>query len=228
MILKYSFSRLLNKFLLSILSVLSRLSPARGRIYMLHHISEYDEKFSISPSTLNNILRHSAGKSVTIDEMDKSKDFIVFTIDDVPEDFYIYGFPIFKKYKIPFTIFVCTELLDKKGYLTTEQLRDIASSQLCTVGSHGLNHEHYKLMNNNERLHELKESKYILEFITGKEVNYFAFPYGSFYACGFRNKKLVTQYYKAGFSTIPAYIGNFKIVPRYFLPRLNLTNKTKI
>lgn len=222
------FERFLNKILLSSLSLLGRLCPERGRIYMLHHISNSENKFNISPDRLCEVLKKLSDRVIKIDDIDTHDKFIIFTIDDVPEDFYQNGFPLFVKYNVPFTIFINISLLDQKGYLNTSQLKELSASPLCTVGSHGLSHEYYKHKSKSEALMEFRDSKDHLESILGRRIDFFAFPFGSFYACGYKNKKYLMKYYKAGFSTIPTHISKFEIIPKYFLPRLNLTNRTKI
>jgi peptidoglycan/xylan/chitin deacetylase (PgdA/CDA1 family) len=65
------------------------------------------------------------------------------------------------------------------SFLTTDQLRELASSEIVTIGSH--THRHPILANLNEKDQELeiKTSLNILEEITGKLPTYFAYPNGT-------------------------------------------------
>jgi len=203
---------------------LAKFCAKRGEIYMLHNVSENkDIQYNITPLQLDSLLSHLKDKNIIpLANWEKSTDFIAFTIDDVPENFYHFGFPIFKKYNIPFTVFVSTSLLDTEGFITTDQLRELAECPLCTVGSHGTSHEYYREMNKEQKRAFLIASKSILSEICGKTVNLFAFPYGSLYACGFRDKHLVSKYYQSGFGTVQNPVTCPLLLKKYFLPRINI------
>lgn len=141
------------------------------------------------------------------------------TFDDVSDSFYENAFPILKKLNLPFTIFVATSLLDKPSYITTQQLQEIAKSNLCTIGSHGVSHTFFRRMSKEERKEEFRTSKIKLQEITNREIRLFAFPYGTYYACGLSNND-VLDFYDYAFSTIPFPLGKSTIKP-YFLPRIN-------
>ena len=193
---------------------------------MLHEISESGAEFSISESELELFLSSlDHEKVINLSEWESKSDFIAITIDDVPENFYHFGFPLFKKYNIPFTIFISTSLLDTPGFITTDQLKEMSQSELCTVGSHGTLHEFYKGLSREGKIRFLENSKKELSYICQRQTDLFAFPYGSIYACGFKEKKLVSRYYKYGFGTIACKIPSKSILPKYFLPRVNLTSE---
>lgn len=193
---------------------------------MLHEISDRDDEFCISNKELEHFLRSvEKDKVINLSEWESKSDFIAITIDDVPENFYNNGFPLFKKYGIPFTIFVSTSLLDTPGFIKTEQLKEMALCELCTVGSHGTQHEFYKGFSKEEKLRFLRDSQKILSQICNSHIDLFAFPYGSVYACGFRDKKLVSRFYKYGFGTIACDITKKNLLPKYFLPRINFTTE---
>lgn len=193
---------------------------------MLHEISESGAEFSISESELELFLSSlDREKVINLSEWESKSDFIAITIDDVPENFYHFGFPLFKKYNIPFTIFVSTSLLDTPDFITTDQLKEMSQCELCTVGSHGTLHEFYKGFGRDEKILFLENSKKALSNIYQREIELFAFPYGSVYACGLKNKKLVAKFYKYGFGTIASKITEKSFFPKYFLPRVNLTSE---
>lgn len=147
--------------------------------------------------------------------------FSAITFDDAWESFYINAYPILKQRNIPFTVFISIELLDKPYYITTEQLLELSQCHLCTIGSHGIHHSPFAKMNRNQIEKEFESSKTIIENIIEKEVILFAFPYGSYAACGFRYKSLALKYYKYAFSTIPTPIRKC-CQNNYFLPRINV------
>lgn len=199
-----------------------RILPKKGVVYMLHEISDSDGEFCISSAVLEAFLASlDKEKVIHLEDWESKEDFIAITIDDVPENFYHNGFPLFQKYGIPFTIFVSTSLLDTPGFLNAAQLKELAQCELCTVGSHGTAHEFYKSFSREEKIRFLEDSKKKLSEICNRPIDLFAFPYGSVYACGFRDKKLVSKYYRYGFGTIASKVTKKNILPSYFLPRIN-------
>lgn len=204
--------------------------PTKGHVYMLHWVSDevmHDEKepFRISVLQFNKFLSRINNKIIKLEDWESNNSFCAITIDDVPESFYVNAYPILKEQNIPFTIFVNVSLLDTGGYITREQLQEMSECECCTVGSHGINHIMYAGLSREEALKELKGSKEILESIIKGKVNIYAFPYGSYYACGFRNKKIATQVYKYAFGTVGCPVTKPMMFKNYFLPRINVDTK---
>lgn len=206
-------------------SAIKRLQslPVKGRVLMLHQVGLEKDEFCITPTEFEALaLFLSSQHTIRLENWEKESDFYTLTIDDVPEGFYVYAFPILKKYKIPFTLFVSISLLNTEGYITTEQLLEMANSDFCTVGSHGVRHVEYYRLNSQEITTDLKESQRVLAGLVHEQIELFAFPYGSYYACGFKNKKLVLDTYKYGFGTVKSPITSPSVLPHYFLPRINV------
>ena len=53
-------------------------------------------------------------------------------------------------------------------------------------------------------------------------VEMFAFPYGSYYACGYANKHLAGDVYKYAFGTVACPITKPSLLKIYYLPRINV------
>jgi len=60
----------------------------------------------------------------------KLKKEILITIDDAFESFYTEAWPYLKKNKIPFILFVSTEPVGKRGYMTWEQIKEVEGNDL--------------------------------------------------------------------------------------------------
>ena len=67
---------------------------------------------------------------------------MLLTIDDAFDSFYLNAWPILKNKKIPFILFVSTREIGKYGYMTWEQIKEIAVSNLVTIGNHSHSHEY--------------------------------------------------------------------------------------
>ena len=53
------------------------------------------------------------------------KNYLLLTIDDAFESFYLNAWPILKSKKIPFILFVSTREIGKYGYMTWKQIKEI-------------------------------------------------------------------------------------------------------
>lgn len=202
----------------------SKLLQKRVCVYMFHSIGDARHDLNISIETFDFFLRNINKQAVIrLEDWENHSGYVCLTFDDVPDSFYYNALPLLKKYKIPFTIFVSCSLLDTKGFITTEMLKEIAECELCTVGSHGWKHDFYSVFTVEETLNDLSSSKKRLEEIIHKDVELFAFPYGSIYACGFRKTRFVKKCYKYGFGTIATPITSPLLLPIFYLPRMAVT-----
>ena len=67
---------------------------------------------------------------------------LAITIDDAYKSAYEQAHPLFLKHRIPYTVFVNTEGIDRglKDYMTWDQLRSISQSKLASLEAHGHAH----------------------------------------------------------------------------------------
>ena len=56
--------------------------------------------------------------------------------------FYENAWPILKKKKIPFILFVSTEPVGKSGYMNWDQIKDVSSYDFAYIGNHSHTHEY--------------------------------------------------------------------------------------
>lgn len=108
---------------------------AKGIVFMLHRVCERNpshipnnEHLKISPVFLEKVIvkyRKAGFSFLSLDQLydvisgksDIHKPFVCFTMDDGYLDNFDNAYPIFKKYQIPFAIFVATDFPDKKAVL---------------------------------------------------------------------------------------------------------------
>ena len=205
--------------------------PAKGRVMMLHWVGDEmqdadTEPFRVSTGAFRRLAEWLKRQNcIRLEEWEGHNDFYALTIDDVPENFYHNAFPVLKEYEVPFTIFVNTSLLDTPGFITTGQLREMAAWPLCTVGSHGTGHVLYQTLDKAGKREHLTQSKAMLEKAIGRPVEIYAYPYGSVYACGHTDKHLATRVYKYAFGTIACPVTKPRLLPKYFLPRINVSER---
>jgi peptidoglycan/xylan/chitin deacetylase (PgdA/CDA1 family) len=103
---------------------------------------------------------------------------IALTFDDGYEDFYTQAFPLLKEYGFKGTLYVIINRLDTPGYLTKGQVKELAASGLVEIGSHTFNHPDLRSAKEKASIFEIKDSRRILEDISGQPVDTFAYPFG--------------------------------------------------
>jgi peptidoglycan/xylan/chitin deacetylase (PgdA/CDA1 family) len=119
---------------------------------------------------------------------------IVLTFDDGYEDFYTEVFPLLQKYQVKATLFVINDFLGKPGYLTGEQVKEIAASGLVEIGAHTMHHQNLTYLSLKDAEAEIEQSKEGLEALLATPVQSFAYPYGRY------SRRIVPLVRDAGFT----------------------------
>ena len=224
------------------------LHPVQGEIWCLHRVVTFRSEFQsnrdleITPEWLENAILDSIKRGYKfvsidgiVDEISckswdlRKKKRINISFDDGFRDVYENAFPIFKRYHIPFTIYLSSlfpmglcdlwwiqlehfvqndadkfESIMKSLYqskdnmrdamhtmtntqpdysicrdlaLSWEQLREMVSSGLCTVGAHTMSHPSLLRISEQEAETELLESKKMIESQLGVEVRHLSYPH---------------------------------------------------
>lgn len=220
-----------NRLQMALWNIMDTISNYHGKAIMFHNISNETIdtlescqcKVDVFEQILLNHLANS--KIISIDEMmdiidnNRKENFTIITFDDIPENVYTTAFPILQKYEVPFAIFVSTEFVDKKGFITLEQLKTMAKCPLCTVGAHSS--DHIMLRECDNIYEQLQDNKNFLENQTGLKVQYLAYPYGRHESVPNKAKVIARRLgFKCAFSTIPSLINQCSSKNRYFLPRI--------
>lgn len=104
---------------------------------------------------------------------------IVLTFDDGYSDFYTYAFPIIKKYGFKANLMIPTGLIENSGYMTWEQLKEIASSGSGNIYNHTWSHASLGSASIEKITYEVETSQGQLEKYLGKRPNIFTYPYGT-------------------------------------------------
>ncbi|MCW3786241.1 polysaccharide deacetylase family protein [Plebeiibacterium sediminum] len=114
-----------------------------GHILMLHRVIPTENKtrihnhqsIEITEDQLSQLIKYfirNSYKTISLDELynrlinnDLPRKFVVYTLDDGYFDNYQYAYPIFKKYNIPFTIYIANSFPNKKILLWWYALEDL-------------------------------------------------------------------------------------------------------
>lgn len=104
------------------------IHPAKGEVLMLHRVTDngsklkHNRQFEITPSTLKKAIQDYKSNDylfVSIDDVVSmlklghfpNKPFVCFTLDDGYKDNLLEAAPIFRKYNVPFCIYVATNFV---------------------------------------------------------------------------------------------------------------------
>ena len=107
---------------------------------------------------------------------------VLLTFDDGYEDFYLNAMPILQRYQFKGTFYVISDFVGRSGYVSWQQLREIAASPLITVGSHTRVHQPLDALTAERQQDEIVNSKAILEQSLGIPITHFCSPYGRYNA----------------------------------------------
>ena len=108
------------------------------------------------------------------------KNYLLLTIDDAFESFYLNAWPILKNKKIPFILFVSTREVGKHGYMTWQQIKEIQESDLVKIGNHSHSHEYLIDWQDDEIKKDLQTSIKIFKKKLGYSPEIFSYPFGEY------------------------------------------------
>jgi peptidoglycan/xylan/chitin deacetylase (PgdA/CDA1 family) len=194
----------------------SAVEPAATRvpILMYHYISQNPRwpadpirtRLSVPPRQFAAqlaYLQRAGYTTITLDDLVAAlrgesslpKQPVILTFDDGYEDFYTNAYPLLQQYKAQATIYIITEKIDTAGYLSLEQLRELAASPLITIGAHTRTHPMLTALQPSQSWEELEGSKSDLENVLGISVHHLAYPSGNY------NALILQQVREIGFVT---------------------------
>ena len=113
-------------------------------------------------------------------ETNINKNYLLLTIDDAFESFYLNAWPVLKSKKIPFVLFVSTREIGKYGYMTWKQIKEVVSSNLATIGNHSHSHDYLIDWEYDKIKSDLEISIKIFKKELGYSPKIFSYPFGEY------------------------------------------------
>jgi peptidoglycan/xylan/chitin deacetylase (PgdA/CDA1 family) len=115
-----------------------------------------------------------------------AKRLVVLTFDDGFEDLFRIGFPLMAANEVPFVLYVTTGPVETQQPfgrveaipLSWDQIEEMSSSGLMTLGVHTHSHPDLRLLTRSEIADELSSADALIELRTGRPPRHFAYPYG--------------------------------------------------
>ena len=170
---------------------INNLNTTKGVITLMYH--RFEENKYPSTNIRNEIffehlneINNLGIEFITFEKFEKviktkiDKNYILLTIDDAFESFYLNAWPILKNRRIPFILFVSTREIGKYGYMTWERIKEVATSDLVTIGNHSHTHEYLIDWEDNKIKSDLKTSMQIFKKELGYSPKIFSYPFGEY------------------------------------------------
>lgn len=163
-----------------------------------HHAPELTVTDSVFHLQIK-MLHDSGYHSITVDDLynylTKGSSLpakpVMITFDDSHQEHFAIADKELKKYGFKGVYFVETIVLDKPNYLTRQEIKQL-SDEGNTIACHTYDHPLVTKLKDDEWPRELDQPRKLLEQITGKPVDYFAYPYGAW------NQRAVEELKKRG------------------------------
>ncbi len=207
---------------------------AEAHLFVLHRINDFRHPYTnTSIKELEKYLKYikthnyKAVKLSTLIKLQKEKKpldkIVVFTIDDSFKSFYKNGLPLFKKYNIPFTLFVYAKATTEKwgDFMSWEEVKECA--KYGELGVHSWAHPHLAKLTNKEIINDTKKAINAFKKYVGYVPDMYAYPYGEYNS---RVKKIINSFFKV---IANQNVGAFdKNTPINDINRIALTGKVDI
>jgi len=113
---------------------------------------------------------------------------IMITFDDTDLDQYTVGATELKKHGFKGVFFIMTVSIGRPRYMNKTQIKEL-SDDGHVIASHTWNHKNFAQFTDEDWEVQIDKPSRTLEAITGKKVEYFAYPYGVFKASGLTKLK---------------------------------------
>ncbi len=150
----------------------------------------------------------------------KDEKKILLTIDDAFSSFYNNAWPYLKEKKIPFILFVSTEAVGKKGYMTWSEIIEIENEELVFIGNHSHSHEYLINYKFKEFSNDINKSINIFKNKIGYNPIFFSYPFGEY---SLEQKKFISNNFNFAFGQHSGVMDINK--DKYELPRFPINEK---
>jgi len=150
----------------------------------------YGSKLNVSPAAFEKQMKFLHDKNYKVIPLElfvkkiKNNEKIprktlAITFDDGLKNNFTNAYPVLKKYNFPATIFVATDFVGRKKFLSWQDIR-IMQEDNISIGSHTRSHRWLPAFDPKALKEELAVSREVLEKRTGKKITLLSYPLGGF------------------------------------------------
>ncbi|MEO6406304.1 MAG: polysaccharide deacetylase family protein [Ferruginibacter sp.] len=204
------------------------MSRPQVPVLCYHHIRDRNESYSVSPQSFAEQMKalyDSGYKTVMPDDLYNYLAYgkalpekpVMLTYDDTDLEQFTIGYTEMKKYDFKGVFFIMTISIGRPRYMTKEMLKQLAEEGNAVEG-HTWDHHMVTKYTAADWEKQVTEANAKIESITGKPVQYFAYPFGlwkdsSIAPLKERKMKMAFQLSTKRDSTEPLYTVRRMIVP---------------
>lgn len=165
-----------------------------ARAYIVPEAIFADQMKSLADSGYHSILPDQLYEYLAYGEPLPSKP-VMITFDDTRLDQYTAALPELNKYGFKGVFFVMTVSLGKPGYMSKDQVKQLSDAGHI-IGSHTYDHQNVKKYVDKDWQEQIAKPSRQLQEITGKKIEYFAYPFGLW------NKEAIPHLKEHGFKSV--------------------------
>ncbi len=168
----------------------------------------------------NNLDFYNPGEFSESFKKVKKQKKILLTVDDAFSSFYENAWPILKDEKIPFILFVSTESVGNKGYMSWDQIKEVEKNIFAYIGNHSHSHDYLTKFNFEKFKDDIDLSIRIFNDKLGYNPIFFSYPFGEY---NLEQKNFISKNFEFAFGQHSGVIDLNK--DRYELPRFPINEK---
>jgi peptidoglycan/xylan/chitin deacetylase (PgdA/CDA1 family) len=169
-----------------------------NHVITYHRIGQGDEASCVSPAAFRAQMRFLASSCKVVGPSETGADAraapnaasVRITIDDGDISALGVAAPVLADLKLPATLFIPTDGIGKPGRLCELDIRRLSDVGF-SIGSHSCSHTSMGSLSVAECRRECVESRRVLEDITGRAVDLFAYPFGTLVDFGQQSEQAV-------------------------------------
>ena len=151
-------------------------NPSKEDAYTISEDHFNEQMKSLHENGYHSILPEQLYEHLTLEAALPSKP-VMISFDDSHEEHFLIAKSILDKYGFKGVFFIMTVCINKPNYLTESQIKQL-SDEGNSICIHTWDHQKITLVEGEGWEQEIDKPKLLLEKITGKPVEYFAYPYG--------------------------------------------------
>lgn len=160
--------------------------------------------------------------SASLDIAQASTVPVEITFDDGNDSDYLVAIPELRKRRLGATFLVLAGKLDRPGYLTSDQVREIDADPAFVIGSHGMDHQPWPLLDDDELLRETACSQDILQDLCNRRIEAAGLPFGRY------DRRVMRRLAQQGYTTVYSSDGSPRLGSGAPIPRFSIRKDTDL
>ncbi len=155
-----------------------------------------------------------------LDMVQASSQNVLLTFDDGNASDYQIAYPELKKRKLSAVFFVLAGKIGEKDYLTAQQVQEIDRDADMAIGTHGMDHQPWPDLDNDELMREITQSLHRLSSICDRPITAAGLPFGRY------DSRVLNILRQNGVNAIYSSDGSEKLTVAAPLPRFSIRQDT--